>query len=424
MAPGDFVFFRNVGLNDQATSLQTSQVGEPSLANNGRQIYVTGNWYATKSLDNGNSWQYVSPFTTLPSAAGGFCCDQLTHYDPSRNLFFWLLQYVQGNNGENIFRIAIKRGATLQNNSWYWYDFSPSGVTNSWAGLWFDYPDMALSNNYLWVTFNVFNSNDRWQRAVVFKFPLDTLASGGSLNYSYWSTTNNGSLRLTQGASNTMYWLSHNNGSQMRLFSWPENSNNITSWNINVNAWSGGSYSAPGPDGRNWLGRADGRITGAWVANNIIGAMWTANSQGSRPFPHIRVVRINEISKSVIDQPDLWSRNAAWAYPAACPNNRGHVGATMFYGGGTQYHPGHVVSIWDDYSNSWQSVFSRISTNGPTNGRWGDYVNCRSHFPDGLTWIASGFTLQGGTEAGDVEPQYVHFGRERDQPAVNRLSSI
>lgn len=424
MPPGDFVFFRNIGLSDQATSLQTSHVGEPSLANNGQQIYVTGNWYATKSLDNGSSWQYVSPFTTLPSAAGGFCCDQLTHYDRSRDLFFWLLQYVKDSNSENIFRLAVKRGASLQNNSWYWYDFSPRGVNSSWANLWFDYPDMALSNNYVWVTFNVFDGSNRWQRAVVFRFPLDSLAAGSGLNYNYWSTTQNGSLRLTEGAGETMYWVSHNSTSQIRLFSWPENSNSVTWWNIGVNTWSGsGGYSAPGPDGNNWLGRCDPRITGAWLANGVVGAMWTVDRQNNRPYPHIRVVRINELTKAIIDQPDIWSNNAAYAYPAACPNDRGHLGVTMFYGGGSS-NPTHVVGIWDDYSNGWQLYFTQISTNGPTVGFWGDYIDCQRHSPDGLTWIASGFTLQGGTDLLHVEPRVVHFGRRRDEPTVHRLSNV
>ena len=121
--------------------------------------------------------------------------------------------------------------------------------------------------------------------------------------------------------------------------------------------------------------------------------------------------------------PDIWNNNAAFAYPAACPNDRGHVGVTMFFGGGT-FNPSHVVGIWDDLSNGWQLVFSRQGTNGAPSGFWGDYINCRRHSPDGFTWIASGYTLQGGTERRNIEPQYVHFGRERDQPAVSRLSNI
>lgn len=419
MPPQDFVFFRNVGLDDAATGLQTSSVGEPSVANNGRQIYVTGNWYATKSLDNAASWEFVSPFTTLPRAAGGFCCDQLTEYDRSRDIFIWLLQYIQDGNGENVFRLAIKRGASLQNNSWYWWDFSPRGVNADWTNVWFDYPDMALSDNHLWVTFNVFDRQSRWVRAVVFKFPLDTLASGASLGYSWWSTTQNGSLRLTQGAGNTMYWGSHTSRTRLRLFRWEDAGNNISFWNVNVSEWNGGTYSAPGPDGRDWLGRCDPRITGAWVAENIIGFMWTVNARGSRPNPHVRVVRIREDTKARIDEPDIWSNVAAWAYPAACPNDRGDVGFSLSYGGGRQ-NVGHVVGIRDAYSAPYLVVLSRVGSNGPDRNVWGDYVNARRHSPDGLTWIASGYTMQGGIGRANVEPRYVHFGRRRDERAVER----
>ena len=64
MPPGDLVLFHNIGLTDADTGGQTSTVGEPSLANNGQQILVTGNWYATRSLDHGTSWDFVSPFLT------------------------------------------------------------------------------------------------------------------------------------------------------------------------------------------------------------------------------------------------------------------------------------------------------------------------------------------------------------------------
>ena len=349
MAPGSLVLFRNVALNNTATSGQESTVGEPSVANNGRHIYMTGNWYASKSLDNAASWDYVSPYVTLPSAAAGFCCDQLTIYDPSRDLFFWLLQYVKDANGDNVFRIAVKRGASLQNNSWYWWDFAPKGLQSAWAGTWFDYPDLALSDNHLWATFNVFNKSGQWQRAVVFKWPLDTLASGGSLGYSWWSTTNNGSLRLTQGARKSMYFVSHVSTTKVRLFHWPDGSGGVTQWDIGVNAWTRGNYSSPGPDGKDWLPRCDGRITGAWTSNGEIGAMWTAGSRASRPHPYVRMLRINETSKAVLEQRDIWNGSTAFAYPAASPNDRGDVGMTMFYGGGNN-HPTHCVGVRDAYS--------------------------------------------------------------------------
>ena len=100
---------RNIALPKSATSGQTSTVGEPSLANNGAQIYYSGNWYAARSLDDGASWAYVNPFTTFPSADGGFCCDQTLIYDPTRDITIWLLQYIRQNN-TNTLRVVVKKG--------------------------------------------------------------------------------------------------------------------------------------------------------------------------------------------------------------------------------------------------------------------------------------------------------------------------
>ncbi|MGE5834239.1 MAG: hypothetical protein ACM4AI_07155, partial [Acidobacteriota bacterium] len=77
MAANDLRLFRNVGLPDAATSQDTSTVGEPSLAASGNQVFLSGNWYASRSVNAGAAWTHVDPFTTFPSAAGGFCCDQV-----------------------------------------------------------------------------------------------------------------------------------------------------------------------------------------------------------------------------------------------------------------------------------------------------------------------------------------------------------
>ena len=61
MPPEDLVLFRNIPLTDADTAGQTGVVDEPSISNNGQQILVTGNWYASRSLDNGATWDYMSP---------------------------------------------------------------------------------------------------------------------------------------------------------------------------------------------------------------------------------------------------------------------------------------------------------------------------------------------------------------------------
>lgn len=422
--PKDIVITRNIALNDTATNNATSQVGEPSVATNGSKIFVTGNWYASRSTNNGSSFSYVNPYSTTPSAAGGFCCDQLTLYDAKRKIWIWILQYLKTSAGTNVFRIAISRDANFATGNWYWWDMSPSQINSGWSNVWYDYPDAALSDKYLFVSFNLFNNADQWQRAVMMRFPLDTLANGGSLGYQQWNTNQNGSLRLTQQAnpSSKMYFASHSGNSQIRVFSWPDNSNSVSSWNVGVNAWSNNSSSIA-PNGVNWLSRADGRITAGALGNGKMTFMWTAGAGTNRPHAFCRAVRIRESDKSVINQPDLWSNNGAWAYPACCYNTGGTLGFTAFFGGGGR-NPGHIVGVYDSGSNSWANRYSRLGSHSPNAGRWGDYYNCRADLPLNGGWVASGFTQEGGEAGTNIVPRVVRYNYVDTMPVRRVINNF
>ncbi len=242
------------------------------------------------------------------------------------------------------------------------------------------------------------------------------------MSYNFFSTTSNGSLRCTLGARDVMYFGSHNSVSSFRLFTWRESSSAVSFNDIAVTPWVSGAYSAPGPDGNNWLSRTDPRVTAAWQTCGVAGFMWTANRQSGRPFPFIRAVRIDTITKAKIDEPDIWHNGFAYAYPDACSNDAGGTGVTLFRGGGPAF-PTHVVGIWNNTTNSWQLADSRAGTNGPADTKWGDYLTCRRHSPDGFTFIASGYTLQGGADRANIEPRYVHFGAQKYTRAVNRWAN-
>jgi hypothetical protein len=394
---------QNLGLHDAATSERTSTICEPTAAANDSQFMVTGNWFASASTDAGANWTPLDPFTVFPATAGGFCCDQVVLYNPRHRIWIWLLQYLTTSNGDNIFRLAVCREAEF--GSWYYWDFAPKDLNAAWKKAWFDYPDMAFTQENLFVTFNLF-LGETWQRAVVFRFPLATLASGAALGYRSWSTTDNGSIRLCRGPGAFMYMGSHNSVSQIRVFQWSDASTTMTWTDVNVRPWIAGSYSAPGPGGVNWLGRLDERITGAWVGNGVIGFMWSANRDTNHPWPYIRVARIKVDKKALIDEPDIWSRKSAWAYPAAAANSQGAVGISAFYGGGAR-HPGHVVAV--KTATGWDTKLSKTSTHSPPDQAWGDYLSCLAHHPEGTQWVASGYTLQGGTSRKNIEPRYVRF---------------
>ena len=319
--PKQVSIFRNVALTDPNTGGQTSTVGEPSLANSGKHILFTGNWYASRSSDNGATWTMLDPFTFFPPADGGFCCDQTVHYDQGRDLTIWLLQYVKQNN-TNTLRIAAKSGALDLAGPWRRWDLKPQQINAAWAGEWFDYNHAALSNNYLYVGTNAFRVSDNvWTRSVIFRIPLQDLSGTAPLTFNTFVSTTNFSLRCVQGATDTMYFASHNNLRQLRVFTWPESSATVTQRDIDIRPWNAGAMSAPATGSPNWLARTDTRITGAWYGNGTVGFMWTANRQGvNRPLPYIRVVRIAVPTHTLSDEPDIWNQNLAFAYPEAAAN--------------------------------------------------------------------------------------------------------
>ncbi len=385
-----------------APPARTSTVGEPSLSNVGNNIFFTGNWYAAESANNGGAWTAVDPFTIFPSIDGGFCCDQTSIYIPQVNLTVWLLQYVKSTTS-NVMRLAVR----APGGNWRFWNIRPTTINATWTNQWFDYNSAALSDNFLYITNNMFTTTtNQWTRAVVMRIPFTSLAQTGPLTFQSFATTQNGSLRCTLGARSTMYFGSQNSSSQIRLFTWPESSASVTTQNINVAAWSQAQpYSAKCPDGNDWLSRTDGRITAAWTGNNEIGFAWTSNKSGTRPFPYVRVVRLNETTKAIIAQPDIWNNNFAFAYPDVCPNTNGVPGISLFMGGGTQF-PSHLIGILD--AGVWKLVATKNGTNGPADGKWGDYLTCRRHHND-AAWIAAGYTLQGGSSRSNIQPRYVQF---------------
>jgi hypothetical protein len=111
---------------------------------------------------------------------------------------------------------------------------------------------------------------------------------------------------------------------------------------------------------------------------------------------------------NLIDEPDIWSPDHAFAYPDAYPNTNGEVGITLFMGGGA-LHPAHVVGAFNTTNKNWLLKTARAGTNGPRENTWGDYINIRPLSPDNKKWIATGFTLQGGREANNIQVHAVQF---------------
>ena len=226
-------------------------------------------------------------------------------------------------------RIAVSR--TGAPGTWSWRDLRPVDVNAAWADVWFDYPDLAESDDHLFVSTNVYDAADEWVAAVVVRYPTADLAAGGPVTRRTWTTTTYGSLRFAHGAGDTMWFAAQTSDTDvLRVFAWPDAETQVSGASVAVGPWSDGPYSSRGPGGAEWLARMDSRITGGFRATadgrSLLGFAWTAAPRAGRPHPYVRVVRIDESTLRVHDEPDLWSANGAWAYPATAPNRRGRIG--------------------------------------------------------------------------------------------------
>lgn len=379
---------------------------ETSLCNAGQSVFITGNRFAAESDDHGATWRSLDLDYALPYIDGGVCCDQTTIYIPKIGHTVWIAQYSKYALPTNVLRIAVRPAG----GAWRYWDFRPTDVDKTWTNDMFDYNAAALSDNFLYVTSDVLTpsrSGDIWARSVALRFRIDDLLNDAPLLFQHF-VAKASNLRPTQGARNVMYFGGHESASRLRLYTWRESDATSTFQSISVKKWiEGTSYSAPCPDGRDWLGRRlDGRITAAWTGAGEIGFAWTANAMTGIPYPFVRAVRINETTRAVIGYADISSQSRAYAYPEVCTNANGVPGISLFAGGGAIF-PSHVVGVFA--GGQWKLQTVTQGTHSPIDEEWGDYISIRRHSPDETSWIASGFTLQGGPFRFDIEPRLVHF---------------
>ncbi len=434
-APGTFRIWRNTSLAGIAPG-NMSTTEEPSCGSQRQGSFLTANWYAAVSGDAGLTWGYINPYDNFPAdgtldqpaTSGIYCCDQVVLYVPSRDCTFWLIQYRLG-NGSNVQRLAVANStAALVNNQWYWYDWRPSSYGFAATGFNLDFPDLSYSDNYLYITTNIFdNSSGSTSTAGILRLPLNELSTGSGFSYSYY-VTDHPSIRCTHGATSEMYFGAHHNTSTIRIYRWPEASGTVSWDDVGHTAYNTGTMSATSPDGTNFAAFADTRILGAFVSAGEIGFMWHATQGGAYAYPQTHVKRFNQSTRALLSEQVVYAANFAWMYPSAHPNAAGDVGGTIAYGGGSLY-PSAACYIADGYnSRSFQpleNAFVVGGSAGPTSNRWGDYLTSRRNWYQSNSWVGTGYALDASR---NPVPHYVWFGREANTPPfdmqVNSVNAV
>jgi hypothetical protein len=406
----------------------TSTVDEPSVANNGVTVFFCGNWYCARSEDGGSNWITVSPYSDMgfyPNGNPKFCCDQDIVFDPKDKMFVWYRQAVEDPvTGQGFFRLGISSDA----NHWFNYDVYPTNVSNILSiHDMFDLPQLTLSDKYLYIKSNIYQSN-LFKGTIFIRWLLDDLKNNAPAKFDFYIAKSGGFNYVpVQGAKNKMYFAAQLSNIRMRIYEWDEGSPSpkppfdVT---IDPTILAGqGQMNCASPGGFNWCARADYRMLGGIYQNGSfsdgigkITFFWNAGQGGDFQFPHVDAATFRTSDMAYVSRPLLWSSQHAWLYSFAHPNPKDNskIGITAFAGSGSIPYPSIAVGTNNVKSgigvSPWNIQPAITGTNAPGNNKWGDYLRIRPHSGSGEDWISSGYILKGGTSSNQIQPIYLVFG--------------
>ncbi|MFJ3311091.1 hypothetical protein ACIPSA_50890 [Streptomyces sp. NPDC086549] len=407
---------------------QASKLAEPAAANDGRNVYYTGNFQHQEfSTDRGATYSCAAPYPAGPAEAPYPCCDTDVVYDQTRDVTFHSAFYVNDRTDmtNSIVRIFVRRSIPSPDNCYYDIDLDPA-ATDVLA----DFPHLGLSKKFLYVSANRGSTvEERWLSAAMSRFNLDQLAachvaSGRTIN-----VTNGDNQRVLvpgSGAGKVMYFSWVNTPTQWRVFSWPDNSTAVGSTLHDVGAMTFGDPDCRGGvNNTDWAGEFAAGIEGfnvqTAISKNAVNVWVPTDSDAAHSNAHIVGAefrlgkRPNDLT--LVQQPVIAFADQCAGLPAVGVNDSGDQGLAIAVGGrngGGGPAVTAAVGIKDKYSNGPGGfVFRKVAeaTHNPDNNRFGDYFTVRRNSPCGRYFDATGYGYIGGTKAPNVNARYVEFGR-------------
>jgi hypothetical protein len=414
----------------------------------------------------------------FPQSDGGLCCDQVLHYVPGRNLVIWLLQYwspavnVGGlpQKGQNRLRIAWatpQAAATDFLHAWSWFDVTPTTLGDTTTTDWMDYPDLAYSNGWLYISVdhgywnaakdskgNVIGQRINTDRRWFVRASLDDMANNrASVNLVYYEPIKAGLMKshFVQSANDTMYYAAQPDTSKLSVFADPDSSPDVptpkdldTASRCSNDATNPCDYSVTAPDGLDWNVAPHGVLGGAYVAPSIFcptsgcsgptrflyfaydGAR---DNAAGRAFPYVRITKVDADAIAIVSEMDIWNSAFAFATPALtwrAGSGKDEVVFSLATGGGTSYADNAVGFIGDFVAYVTTSSNATQSDNA-SNVRYGDYFSVRNAIGpvtvngSGLGYATLGYAVTQASAGKtcavggcNIALQYVLFGRNEE----------
>lgn len=432
-------------------------VGEPSFSSNGTDVFYTGNHFAARSKI-GSQWNFVDPsfdfkalerrgnITSGNTTSGNFSeinlfrADQRTIYDPHHKMYMWVRLGDAFDIGQNtnIVRLAISND-TLQ---WIVYDLVPIEMFTSpdIIDSTFDYPDMILSKDYLYLTSSLtVGEHCEKEYGAILRVPLSNLSDSlnnikSEISVDAILDRNVTGIAPVNGFYNSsVFFGAHiKNTSQMKVYEWNEDTNSFSNKTVSIAPWNN-IHSAEycGTDrsrSDTWWCKANtsSRIRSAWLYENSLHFMWnsvTTYDNGVTWKPYIDVASFDIKRNMTYERKYYIADNfKPWIFGSAVPNVKGELGVIAYYYTSNNSNPNIdpylnlAFGKFNHSSNKWDmiSLINSSATlpvkdeNMNKDYNFGDYLTIRKHPADkeGYLWDMGGYVIVGKNYY-NVEPYFI-----------------
>jgi hypothetical protein len=345
---------------------------------------------------------------TQNSALNSIYFDPRVQYDPVADRY--IIVYLHGSTPTTS-KVVV--GFSRSNNpasAWNLYTLEGDAfLGNNWV----DYPNIGITQNELFITGSLFNTNKDYVEPVIWQIEKQTGYNGASLNFQLWGSIVDaiGNVPFTlvpMSSGNSthtgpgMYFLSTESrgGDRVNMF---RITNEISASNetLTSNAILVADYAPPGSAGMKGtlitLNTGDCRVKNGFILNGILHFVFA--SDFSNGFSGVNYGRVN-VSDQTIQMASFGTTGLDYCYPSVAwfgtDVNDKSVVINFLSSGKTIFPEVRVVNCDNDLNYSQQMLirggdnFFQVITGEQ---RWGDYTGIASRFNASMptVWVAGGY---------------------------------
>lgn len=320
-----------------------------------------------------------------------------------------------------------------------WFAYALDGDVDG-ANEWFDYPNIGVNKNSLFISGNMFGVNDRFSKTVVLNIDKNKGFKGETLEFTYWSNLQNSSgnaftvVPVEKGSrgnygDNAYFVATEGSGDNIIALYTLDNSNGrLIAKEYDIN------YYDIANDGEMFsttevLDMGDARVKNAIIIDNQIHLVHTTSTVNKYAAIGYHKIDLSDNSaESLIMHKDRKERNLAYPTIAAAGTEEGDQTVIIAYteSGADIYPRLCMVSVDENMTESDEVVLQEgegiVDILEDEVERWGDYITIAKHFNSNVLWV---FGCVGGSN--DNHDNYliqVSLDAQASTPQIAKTPSI